>query len=70
MLINGIWTWVADPDAVKEAVEAVHEAENDALEAHADFVQEQREQAIEEFQDSIGKMKDVKNLLTKRSSKV
>ena len=48
MLVNGKYQWVADPDAVKEALEAVAEAEEDYAESVADLEQEKKTQELEE----------------------
>ena len=48
MLVNGVWTWVADPESVKAAVEAVYDAEQEARDALTDLHNTQRTQALEE----------------------
>jgi hypothetical protein len=53
MLVNGVWTWVADSESVKAAVEAVYDAEKDAEDALTDLINTQRTQAIEEAISNI-----------------
>lgn len=58
MLVDGVWTWVADPEAVKEAVGAVYDAQAEAEDALTELHTEQRIQMLEEFQDTIAKQKE------------
>ena len=53
MLVNGVWTWVADPEAVKAAVEAVYEAEQTSEDALTDLFNTQRTQLLEETISNI-----------------
>ena len=53
MLVNGVWTWVADPESVKNAVEAVYDAQQDAEDALTDLHNTQRTQALEEALSNI-----------------
>lgn len=48
MLVNGMWTWVADPKAVEDAVEAVNEAEADSIEAVTELAEAQRLAILED----------------------
>lgn len=57
MLVNGVWTWVADPEAVRSAVEAVNEAEADSIEAITDLADAQREAILQDALDGIEKQK-------------
>ena len=47
MLINGEWTWVADPNKVKSALEAVTDAELSVTQSEADLAQTQRVQELQ-----------------------
>ena len=53
MLVNGVWTWVADPESVKAAVEAVYDAEQDAEDKLTDLFNTQRTQLLEETISNI-----------------
>ena len=53
MLVNGVWTWVADPESVKAAVEAVYEAEQTSEDALTDLFNTQRTQLLEETISNI-----------------
>lgn len=53
MLVNGVWTWVADPESVKAAVEAVYDAEQDAEDKLTDSFNTQRTQLLEETISNI-----------------
>lgn len=53
MLVNGVWTWVADPESVKAAVEAVYDAEQDAEDTLTDLFNTQRTQLLEETISNI-----------------
>lgn len=53
MLVNGVWTWVADPESVKAAVEAVYNAEQDAEDKLTDLFNTQRTQLLEETISNI-----------------
>lgn len=53
MLVNGVWTWVADPESVKAAVEAVYDAEQDAEDELTDLFNTQRTQLLEETISNI-----------------
>lgn len=53
MLVNGVWTWVADPEAVKSAVEAVYDAEQSSEDALTDLFNTQRTQLLEETISNI-----------------
>lgn len=57
MLVNGVWTWVADPEAVRAAVEAVNEAEADSIEAITELADAQREAILQDALDGIEKQK-------------
>lgn len=59
MLVNGVWTWVADPESVKAAVEAVYDAQADAEDALADLHNTLRTQALEEALSNIEMQKAV-----------
>lgn len=48
MLVNGMWTWVADSKAVEDAVEAVNEAEADSIEAVTELAEAQRLAILED----------------------
>lgn len=48
MLVNGMWTWVADPKAVEDAVDAVNEAEADSIEAVTELAEAQRLAILED----------------------
>lgn len=49
MLVNGVWEWRADPESVKQAVEAVYDAKLESQQALTDLYNTQKTQAIEEF---------------------
>lgn len=53
MLVNGVWTWVADPEAVKAAVEAVYDAKQTSEDALTDLFNTQRTQLLEETISNI-----------------
>lgn len=53
MLVNGVWTWVADPESVKAAVEAVYDAEQDTEDKLTDLFNTQRTQLLEETISNI-----------------
>ena len=53
MLVNGVWTWVADPESVKAAVEAVYEAKQTSEDALTDLFNTQRTQLLEETISNI-----------------
>lgn len=53
MLVNGVWTWVADPESVKAAVEAVYEAEQTSEDTLTDLFNTQRTQLLEETISNI-----------------
>ena len=53
MLVNGVWTWVADPESVKAAVEAVYDAEQDAEDKLTDLFNTQRTLLLEETISNI-----------------
>lgn len=53
MLVNGVWTWVADPESVKAAMEAVYEAEQTSEDALTDLFNTQRTQLLEETISNI-----------------
>ena len=57
MLVNGAWTWVADPEAVQGAVEAVNEAEASAIESLSDLADAQRLALLNDALDGIEKQK-------------
>lgn len=57
MLVNGVWTWVADPEAVRSAVEAVNEAKADSIEAITELADAQREAILQDALDGIEKQK-------------
>ena len=57
MLVNGAWTWVADPKAVQGAVEAVNEAEANAIESLSDLADAQRLALLNDALDGIEKQK-------------
>lgn len=57
MLVNGAWTWVADPEAVQGAVEAVNEAEANAIESLSDLADAQRLALLNDALDGIEKQK-------------
>ena len=57
MLVNGAWTWVADPEAVQGAVEAVNEAEASAIESLSDLADAQRLALLTDALDGIEKQK-------------
>ena len=48
MLVNGMWTWVADPKAVEDAIDAVNEAEADSIEAVTELAEAQRLAILED----------------------
>lgn len=58
MLVNGVWTWVADPEAVKGAVEAVYDAQADAEDALNELVDTQKLQALEQFKTDLEMRKE------------
>lgn len=47
MLVNGEWTWVADPNKVKSALEAVTDAEQAVNQSEADLTQTLRVQELQ-----------------------
>lgn len=53
MLVNGVWTWVADPESVKAAVEAVYDAKQTSEDALTDLFNTQRTQLLEETISNI-----------------
>jgi hypothetical protein len=53
MLVNGVWTWVADPESVKAAVEAVYDAKQSSEDALTDLFNTQRTQLLEETISNI-----------------
>lgn len=53
MLVNGVWTWVADPESVQAAVEAVYEAKQTSEDALTDLFNTQRTQLLEETISNI-----------------
>lgn len=57
MLVNGAWTWVADPEAVQGAVESVNEAEANAIESLSDLADAQRLALLNDALDGIEKQK-------------
>lgn len=59
MLVNGMWTWVADPKAVEDAVEAVNEAEADSIEAVTALAEAQRLAILEDTLEGIETQKIV-----------
>lgn len=59
MLVNGMWTWVADPKAVEDAVEAVNEAEADSIEAVTELAEAQRLAILEDTLEGIETQKIV-----------
>lgn len=53
MLVNGVWQWVADPESVKAAVEAVYDAQQEAEDSLTDLYNTQKTQALEAFLTEI-----------------
>ena len=53
MLVNGVWTWVADPESVKAAVEAMYDAKQSSEDALTDLFNTQRTQLLEETISNI-----------------
>lgn len=59
MLVNGMWTWVADPKAVEDAIEAVNDAEADSIEAITELAEAQRLAILEDTLEGIETQKIV-----------
>ena len=57
MLVNGMWTWVADPEAVQAAIENVNEAEAHSIDAITELANAQREAILADALDSLEKQK-------------
>lgn len=53
MLVNGRWTWVADPDAIKNAMDALYEAENSKADAESDYIYQQKLNEYNNFKATL-----------------
>ena len=52
-LVNGKWTWVADPDAVKSAMDEMYEAEQSKADAQSDYIHSQKVAEMSEYLATI-----------------
>lgn len=64
MLIDGRWQWVADPEAVQEAVQQLGEAQQAASEAAEELVHDTQISELEAYKDAVNQQIDVINSLT------
>ena len=58
MLVNGQWTWSADPQAIEEAMDEIWDAEQEKADAESDFLHQQKINEFEMFIASIELQKE------------
>lgn len=58
MLVNGQWTWSADPQAIEEAMDEIWDAEQEKADAESEFLHQQKINEFEMFIASIELQKE------------
>lgn len=53
MIVNGKWTWSADPQAIQDAVEKIYDAEQERADAQSDYIQQEKLNEMEGFKASL-----------------
>ena len=53
MIVNGKWTWNADPQAIQDAVEKIYDAEQERADAQSDYIQQEKLNEMEGFKASL-----------------
>jgi len=53
MIVDGKWTWSADPETVQSAMEDIYSAEENKAQAQGDYIQQEKINELEVFKASI-----------------
>ena len=58
MIVDGKWTWSADPKAIEDAMDNIYDAEKEKANAQSDYIQQEKINELEMFKASIELQKE------------